>query len=160
MTTARIRPRFQIEIGYDPDGLMEMLRTRLPECPDCTGVSVGRHAELYVTDEERRVWSPWLSVTAEEHSDGSVLQGRFAPHPGVWTLYLFLAFGLGFSLLVGSSLGYAQWAIDRTPWALLSVPLVVLLGGGLYLASIVGQRLGAQQMVHLRAALEKLISDG
>ena len=144
MTTARIRPRFQIEIGYDPDGLMEMLRTRLPECPDCTGVSVGRHAELYVTDEERRVWSPWLSVTAEEHSDGSVLQGRFAPHPGVWTLYLFLAFGLGFSLLVGSSLGYAQWAIDRTPWALLSVPLVVLLGGGLYLASIVGQRLGGE----------------
>lgn len=73
--------------------------------------------------------------------------------------YLFLAFGLGFALLVGSTWGYAQWVIERTPWALLSIPLVLFLGGGLFLASIVGQRLGAEQMEHLRAALEKLISD-
>ena len=138
---------------------MEKVRDRLSTCPDCTGVSVGRHAELFVADEVRRVWSPWLSLTAERSSNGSVLQGRFAPHPGVWTLYLFLAFGLGFALLVGTTWGYAQWAIERTPWALLSVPLVLLFGSGLYLASIVGQRLGAEQMVELRATLEELISN-
>ena len=156
---AEVRPRFQIGIASDPDALMEKVRDRLSTCPDCTGVSVGRHAELFVTDEARRVWSPWLSITAEKCSDGSVLRGRFAPHPGVWTLYLFLAFGLGFTLLVGTTLGYAQWAIERTPWALLSVPLVLLLGGGLYLASIVGQRLGAEQMDQLRSTLGELISD-
>lgn len=159
MTTPRIRPRFQIEVADDPDALMELLRARLPECPDCTGVSVGCHAELFVTDDERRVWSPCLSVSAEKHAEGSVLRGRFAPLPDVWTLYLFLAFGLGFALLVGTTWGYAQWAIERTPWALLSVPLVVALGAGLYLASIVGQRLGAEQMMHLRSALENLIAD-
>ena len=138
---------------------MKKVRDKLSTCPDCTGVSVGRHAELFVADEVRRVWSPWLSITAERGSKGSVLRGRFAPHPGVWTLYLFLAFGLGFALLVGTTWGYAQWAIERTPWALLSVPLVLLLGSGLYLASIVGQRLGAEQMDQLRATLEGLISD-
>lgn len=138
---------------------MENVRDRLSTCPDCTGVSVGRHAELFVADEVRRVWSPWLSITAERSSNGSVLRGRFAPHPGVWTLYLFLAFGLGFALLVGTTWGYAQWAIERTPWALLCVPLVLLFGGGLYLASIVGQRLGAEQMEQLRTTLEGLISD-
>lgn len=156
---AEVRPRFQIEIASDPDTLMKKVRERLSTCPDCTGVSVGRHAELFVPDKERRVWSPWLSITAERRPDGSVLQGRFAPHPSVWTLYLFLAFGLGFALLVGTSWGYAQWAIERTPWALLCVPLVLLFGSGLYLASIVGQRLGAEQMDHLRATLEQLISD-
>jgi hypothetical protein len=156
---AEVRPRFQIEIDTNPDALMEKVRDRLSTCRNCTGVSVGRHAELFVVDAERRVWSPWLSITVEELSDGALLQGRFAPHPGVWTLYLFIAFGLGFALLVGTTWGYAQWAIERTPWALLSVPLIVVLGCALYLASIVGQRLGAEQMDQLRATLEDLISD-
>ena len=159
MTTPRVRPRFQIEIDCDPDALMDKVRHQLSTCNECTGVSVGRHAELFVTAEERRVWSPWLSITAEGQSGGSVLRGRFAPHPSVWTLYLFLAFGLGFALLVGTTWGYAQWAIDRTPLALLSVPLVLLLGGGLYLASLVGQRLGAEQMAHLQRTVEEMVRD-
>ncbi len=154
-----MRPRFEMAIDSDPDALMERVRNRLSNCPDCTGVSVGRHAELFVADEQRRLWSPWLSVTAEPHADGSMLRGRYAPHPAVWTLYLFLAFGLGFALLVGITLGYAQWAIERAPWALLSVPLIVVFGCALYLASIIGQRLGAEQMDQLKATLEELISD-
>jgi hypothetical protein len=109
-----------------------------------------------VPDSERRLWSPWLSVTADECVGGSLVKGRFAPHPNVWTLYLFLAFGLGFALLVGTTWGYAQWATERTPWALLSVPLVIALGVLLYVASQIGQKLGGEQMDHLRDALEVL----
>ena len=158
MTAPRVRPRFELEIGTDPDQLMERLRERLPECPRCTGVSVGRHAELFVPEIERRVWSPWLSVTAHADAEGSRLRGRFSPHPNVWTFYLFLAFGLGFALLVGTTWGYAQWATEKTPWALVAVPVVMVLGGALYYASQIGQRLGRQQMEHLRGALEELIS--
>jgi len=86
-----------------------------------------------------------------------VLRGRFAPHPNVWTFYLFLSFALGFALLVGTTWGYAQWATETTPWALIVVPLVIVLGGALYVASQIGQRLGAEQMIQLRAALEELI---
>ena len=157
MSTASVRPRFEIEADLDADALMELLRGRLPHCPHCTGVSVGRHAELFVPDADRRLWSPWLSVTADDRGNGSLLRGRFAPHPNVWTLYLFLAFGLGFTLLVGTTWGYAQWATERTPWALLSVPIVTVLGTLLYLASHVGQRLGGDQMDHLRSALDELI---
>lgn len=157
MSTASVRPRFEIEADLDADALMELLRGRLPQCPHCTGVSVGRHAELFVPDADRRLWSPWLSVTADDRGNGSLLRGRFAPHPNVWTLYLFLAFGLGFTLLVGTTWGYAQWATERTPWALLSVPIVTVLGTLLYLASQVGQKLGGDQMDHLRSALDELI---
>jgi len=95
MTTPRVRPRFELELPDDPDAVMVRLRGRLSECPNCTGVSVGRHAELFVPQSERRVWSPWLSVTAEAARDGgSLVRGRFAPQPQVWTLYMFLAFGL------------------------------------------------------------------
>jgi hypothetical protein len=160
VTAPRIRPKFEIEVAADPDTLMETVRHNLARCPRCTGVSVGRHAELFVPLEERRVWSPWLSVTAFERDGRTFLMGRFAPHPHVWTLYMFLAFGLGFALLVGLSWGYAQWVLEQPPWALLSLPVVVILGGGLYGASVVGQSLGAEQMVQLRDALDELCQPG
>ena len=158
MTAPRVRPRFELELADDPDRVMEKLRERLPECPNCTGVSVGRHAELFVPEAEQRVWSPWLSVTAEEADEGgAVVRGRFAPHPHVWTLYMFLSFALGFSLLVGLTWGYAQWAMDQTPWALLSLPLGAVLGVALYLVSLTGQKLGSDQIEHLEEALVELI---
>ncbi|MEE4273514.1 MAG: hypothetical protein V2I67_17705 [Thermoanaerobaculales bacterium] len=161
-TAPRIRPRVEVELDEDPDRVMERLRSRLHGCPRCTGVSVGRHAELFVPEDEQRVWSPWLSVTAEPAAEGggSRVWGRFAPHPHVWTLYMFLAFGLGFALLVGATWGYAQWAMERTPWALLSLPMGLILGGALYLVSLVGQRLGAEQIERLEAALHELVERG
>jgi len=158
MAKPLIRPTFEIEIGLDPAIVMENLRQRLPRCPRCTGMSVGLHAELFVPESERRVWSPWLSVTARASDRGTTMRGRFAPHPSIWTLYLFLAFGLGFSLLVGLTWGYAQWAMESTPWALASAVLVFALASALYGISLLGQRLGASQMVQLHTALEDLVS--
>ena len=61
-------------------------------------------------------------------------------------------------LLVFASWGYAQWAMDVTPWAFYVVPVIVLLAVLLFAVSLVGQRLGAEQMQDLRATLESLIS--
>ena len=157
MSAPRVRPRFEIEVAGDPDDLMQRLRERLPGCPNCTGCSVGRHAELFVPEAERRLWSPYLSVTAYERNGGSMLRGRFAPHPSLWTFYLFLAFAAGFAILVGTAWGYAQWATEATPWALTIVAAALVLGAALCLASQIGQRLGAEQMTRLRAALEEPI---
>ncbi len=158
MPNPQVRPSFDIEVDLDPTLLMQRLRRRLPQCTGCVGISVGPHAELFVPENERRVWSPWLSVTVREGGRGAVVRGRFAPHPNIWTLYLFLAFGLGFALLVGLTWGYAQWAMETTPWALVSAPLGALAMGALYGISLIGQRLGASQMGQLRAALYELIS--
>jgi hypothetical protein len=155
----QVRPTFELELTDEPDEVTRRLRRRLADCPRCTGTSVGRHAELFVPEAERRVWSPWLSVTTETAADGgSIVRGRFAPHPHVWTLYMFLAFGLGFGLLVGAAWGYAQWAMGEAPWALVSLPLGLLLAGGLYLVSLTGQRLGAGQIDHLADALTELVA--
>ncbi len=157
MTIRKIRPNFELPATDDKQVVMNRLRDRLDECPLCTGVSVGRHVELFIPEDERRIWSPWLSVSAEDSKNGSTLRGRFGPHPHVWTWYLFCAFGLGFACLVGLSLGYAQWAIERTPWALFLVPACLLAGASLYAVSLLGQRLGADHMLLLRHALEVLV---
>ena len=70
----------ELELADDPDRVMEKLREKLPECPNCTGVSVGRHAELFVPEDQQRVWSPWLSVTAPE--DTVITDPGAEPLPG------------------------------------------------------------------------------
>ncbi len=159
MTTPNIRPHFDFEFQETPDAVMARLRERLPRCPRCTGVSKGSHAELFVPTSERKIWSPWLSVTAETDHYQTILRGRFAPHPSVWTWYLFCSFALAFGLLVGLSLAYAQWATETAPWGLVSIPICLLLGGMLFLASQIGQRLGADQMHHLKSALGELTEE-
>ncbi len=52
MTTPRIRPAFAIDVDLDPTTVMDRLRLRLPHSPRCTGMSVGRHAELFVPEEK------------------------------------------------------------------------------------------------------------
>ncbi len=157
MNLRRIRPNFALPAADDKQVVMDRLRGRLADCPLCTGVSVGRHVEMFIPEDERRIWSPWLSVSAEDSNEGSTLRGRFGPHPHVWTWYLFCAFGLAFGCLVGVSFGYAQWALERTPWALLSLPFCLLAGAGLYGVSLLGQRLGADHIVRLRHALDVLV---
>ena len=157
MSAPRVRPRFELEIGCDPDRLMEGLRDHLPNCPNCTGVSVGRHAELFVPEADQRLWSPWLSVTADEADEGAVLRGRFAPHPNGGELIPSLQFGLGFALLVGTTWDHSRVKricsyLKKNFNGVLSV-----LGVALYVASQIGQRLGAEQMTQLRAPLEELI---
>jgi hypothetical protein len=71
---------------------------------------------------------------------------------------MFLAFALGFGLLVGTTWGYAQWVMEIHPWALYSVPLVAVLSVLLYGVSMIGQRLGARQMEGLRVTLEGLVA--
>jgi Na+-driven multidrug efflux pump len=66
---------------------------------------------------------------------------------------MFLWFALGFATLVGATWGYAQWATDAIPWAFALIPVAAIGATVLVTASLVGQRLGAQQMVELRSVV-------
>ena len=141
MTAPRVRPRFELELADDPDRVMEKLRERLPECPNCTGVSVGRHAESSCPRTSRG--SGRRGSASPPNRRRTVARGCGAdlrPTPTSGPSTCSSPSASGFSLLVGVTWGYAQWAMDQTPWALLSLPLGIVLGGALYLVSLAGQR--------------------
>ena len=66
MNPPRIRPTFSISLAPDADSAMATLRERLKgtEYEECSR-SMGRCADFFVRDAERRVWSPCLSVQVE-----------------------------------------------------------------------------------------------
>ena len=45
----------------------------------------GRWCEIHLPEEERKVWTPYLSIRADHEPEGSSLFARFAPRPEVWT---------------------------------------------------------------------------
>ncbi len=119
--------------------------------------AAGTTAEFFVPRSERRIWSPHLSIQIERHGEHSTLRGRYSPRPDIWTMVMFCYFFFAFVGLFGAALGYVQWVSQETAWGLWLVPAGLLAIGGLHLMSLIGQRLGAEQMKELRTQLERVM---
>jgi len=154
-----IRPTFSIPLAPDADTAMATLRERLQgtEYAECSR-SRGRCADFFVGEDDRRLWSPYLSVQVEPVPDGSLLRGRFGPHPELWTLFVFAYGTLGFVAVMGFLLGFVQWQSGMAPWGFWGTAAGVP-GLGLLLAvSATGQRLSAHQMQELKERVDTLVA--
>jgi hypothetical protein len=158
MEAPHLRPKFTLELPVEPDYALERIRARLDdsEFRECT-MSAGRCVDLYVDKSERHLWSPHLSVQVETREGGSLLRGRYAPHPEVWTFFVFLYSVVGFATLIGAGFGFGQWVMGMRPWGFVFVPVGLAVIGLLHLASAAGQRLGNDQMQGLREKLDFLV---
>lgn len=158
MNPPRIRPTFSISLAPDADSAMATLRERLKgtEYEECSR-SMGRCADFFVRDAERRVWSPCLSVQVEPAGEGSLLRGRFGPHPELWTLFMFLYAAVGFLAVMGLMLGFVQWQSGMDAWGFWGAYLGFPGLGALYAVSATGQRLSAHQMEALRERIGDLV---
>ncbi len=153
-------PRFAVRVGVPVEVLAA--RAAAGAAAPREGVEVqvaGRHVELFVSEQRRRYWSPWLSVTLEPAGDGETLvRGRFGPHPAVWTLFMsvqmFLAFSFVFAAMAAVSLALARNG-STWPYAVMGGTFVGM--WVMYLGSLLGQRLGHDQMEALHRALDDLL---
>lgn len=158
MTRTRMRPTFAVDLPLQADEAARRLQFQLgmSEFAD-SSMGSGRFADLVVDEPNRRIWSPQLSIQIEDREGGSVLRGRFAPRPDLWTFIMFIYFFMAFLMLFGAALGYVQWTMDDRAWGLVAVPVGGLVILSLHVASRVGQRLGDEQMQELRTRLDDLV---
>jgi hypothetical protein len=119
----------------------------------------GRWAEIHVPHAERRLWSPHLSLRLDEDEDsGCSIFGRFAPHPEVWTCFMFLYVGFAFAAVFGAVFGYVQWASGEAAWGVWLALAGLVVIGLIHGAGALGQRLGQGQMLVLRQELDQLLT--
>lgn len=157
MDMPRVRPTFEVPLNTPPDEAMDVMRRRLgDDFRGCT-MSAGRCMDLFVEEDQRTFWSPHLAVQLETDGPGSRLHGRYAPHPEVWTLFVFLYALFGSVALVGTGWGFSQVVLERRPLGFLLTPVAGLAMAGLYLGARIGQRRTADQMVALRARVDRLL---
>jgi hypothetical protein len=155
---ARLRPTFEVRLPLPADESIERIRRQIAESASrVRALSAGNCADFFIDENERRLWSPYLSVQIQDSDSGSLLRGRFSPRPEIWTFVMFVYFLMVFVILFGVSYGYVQWAIGESPWGLVAVPIAMFVIVLLHTVSLVGQRLSADQSEQLRARLEEIL---
>lgn len=156
-----LRPHFDLVVHQPLEAVLARLEARFADGrPDWVGHLTGPHGQLVVPRSRRHMWSPWLTFDAETHDEGTLLTGRFAPHPSVWTGYMamygmviFTMFGLG-------CFGLSQWLAGEAPTMLWSLPIGVILLALLYGSAFVGQGLTAEQMSAMRVFVQESFDAG
>lgn len=166
---ARLRPTFTVPLKLERSEAIDRICDGLAaSVPASRWLGKGRWAEIHVPGDERRIWSPYLSLrldeldahhraTGQPEGTRSVLFARFAPRAEVWTGFVFLYSVIAFLALLGGIFGYVQWASKESPWGLWALAIGVPILIGLHIASGVGQRLSHDQMVELKSILDPVV---
>ena len=95
---------------------------------------------FYIPKKERKLWSPYLSVTFEGSEEGVIVRGNIGPSEKIWLPFIFLFGCLITSILFLTIYSFVQLNLGHTTNAFpLLIPLILCLGG-LYLFSFLGQR--------------------
>lgn len=151
-----LRPHFDVDLPCPPETALEVLGRRFEESP-WEGDMRGNHVQVMVPKSERHLWSPWLTFEVQCSDSGCRLEGRFAPHPGAWTLYLAGYAIFGFSAIGLAGFGYAQWVAEQPPTALWGLPVCLIGVGLLYGLAFIGQGLTSKQMCAMRAFVKEAV---
>lgn len=156
----RMQPTFRVRV---PGSISEATaRLQSAAASDAHGPHAdagGSCLDFRVAPEERRLWSPHLSVQLTPTDDGVVLFGRFAPRPEVWTFVMMLYFAAAFVAICGLVYGLVQVLLGATPWALAAIPAGLVVVLSLHVISLTGQRLSADQMEALRGRLDHVVRE-
>ncbi|MCF8261703.1 MAG: hypothetical protein K9J12_13075 [Melioribacteraceae bacterium] len=152
----QIRPRFKLETALPPEEIIAKIKTGFSlNNSSITGWVSDRTAHVEVA-EHKTIWSPQLTIYAEEIENGSELRCVIGPNSTVWTTIIFFYAILGMSALLGLMWGASQMTVGQTPLAFWLIPIAIILSSGVFFGAKVGQKLSAGQMVILREFIIKL----
>lgn len=152
-----MRPHFEIPLSDDGSAIFAALKHALAtHGAPFIGDVLDTHAYLRMPRENRSLLSPNLNLQLIQADDGTLLRGRFTPHPSVWMGFMAVFFTLGMIGLAGLMYGLAQLTVDETPWVMLAAPISLALIGFVYGAAFIGQGLVAEEMYEMRAFVEEL----
>ncbi|MBM4393899.1 MAG: hypothetical protein FJ090_22460 [Deltaproteobacteria bacterium] len=130
MQAASLRPQFNVALACPSTLVLERLcdrlargsqnlrRTRVPGGGKTETVRERDFFVLTVPETEQHLWSPWLTVEVSPQDTGSLIHGRFGPHPTVWTgfAFFYLILSVGFLLSLAFTAALAITGGGRGPW--------------------------------------------
>ena len=158
MIDPHLRPRFSYTVRRPAVEILSDMEKILGHSAGfCRGTILGKHVHVKVCKNEVHLWSPELHVDVEEHEDGALIRGLFGPSPSVWTFFVAMYAMVTFLGTVGVLYGFTQYVLDEPTTAFWSAPIALALAGVIYLAGLMGQKLGHDQMDYLRAFLDNSI---
>ena len=121
------------------------------------GYVIKNHGVIRIPQEEQHYWSPQLQFEIHDADEGIQLTGRYMPAPAVWTLFAGFYGVSGFFGCCGTVFGLVQLQLKQPATFLWSFPIALCLLALIYVAAMVGQKLGYDQMLELNEFIKGII---
>ncbi len=156
-----LRPRFKMEFDESQEQLIEKFRDNLKddECKYCSKIVDG-HIVIDVPLAENHFWSPQLNVEIEKVTDKkSIVKGLFGPKPQVWTLFMFIHFGVAITFIGFLMTWYVKYMIkEDTTFSMSMTIFLPVLWFILYFIGRIGKRTGYKQMDELYKFMMQILA--
>ena len=146
-----LKPRFSIELQENKKTVLDHFNEAFDHAQiSLRGKVVGDHVIIDVASSAEHIWSPQLQLELEEQEDGTLVKGLFGPKPQLWTLFMFIHFGVALAFAIFATMLYTDWSLgqDYTLSLVLTIAMPVL-WILFYLFGRWGKKKGYTQMVEL-----------
>lgn len=166
-----LRPAFSVDVAMPSRALitelakqlaagpMSLKRTRRPGGGGESSAGDADHLLLTVPPPHQTFWSPWMTIEISPRGDGAHVHAKFSPHPSVWTGFAFGYLTMTVVLAVSLVAAATTFIVPGGQLWVLWISAAASLGlVGLWLSSVVGQRLAQAQMAELRTTLDHALA--
>lgn len=154
-----LKPRFQIDFRMNADVLLSRISKEIADEKKYNVKLVDNHMVVDVPKKENHYWSPQLHLEIEELTEKeSKIRGLFGPKPQVWTLFMFIHFGVATAFLIFATIAYTNFSLGRN--SVLSIIMLIVLPiiwATLYFIGRLGKSTGKPQMDELKKFTKLLL---
>ena len=159
MSSIRIRPRFKDELPYSLEDFKSLIQKGIDDSDELTGLVSDNYCVLQIRPEERHYWSPRLTLSLDEPTEGNPLlvRGLYGPKPSVWAVFFMSYAALAVLALFVGVIGLSRMMLDQSASILWALPVMGAVALVLYLVAQAGQKVGAEQMFRIHHFYEALV---
>lgn len=155
-----LRPRFKLELKRSSEWALDALESAGKETSQFVITRVDDRVFIKIPKDKQHFWSPQLDLQIWDSEEEEItrLRGLFGPKPAVWTLFMFLHFGVA-----GLFISFAIWAYTNAsleqPFMTQVVVLFLLAIGWfvLYFAGRLGKSAGRKEMLAQYGFMKKAL---
>ena len=158
-----LKPRFVIEHKESKNKILKKFKDAFElGSSNFRGKVVGSHIVIDVAKSDEHFWSPQLQIEIDNSEDGtSIINGLFGPKPTLWTLFMFIHFGIALAFAVFITMFYTDRSLGKN-YSLsliltISMPILWVL---FYIFGRLGKKKGYAQMVGLDAFMRRILDKG
>lgn len=138
----KLRPRYKIEIDkINSSEAKKLLKESISNEKISFEIQANEfYFHIYMPEDERKVWTPYMEVTFEEVEYGTIIRASIGPAARIWLPFNFLYSFLTLSIIFATIYGFIQLNLGYQATMFYSlIPLFITMAG-LYLMSYLGQK--------------------
>lgn len=145
----KLRPKYRIEVdNFNAQDARKVLHEKIKEeKADFEIQSNEYYLHIYMPENERKIWTPYMAITFEEIEPGVIVRANIGPSGKIWLPFWFVYSFLSVAILFVSIYGLTQLSLHHPASILYSLIPMFLIISGMYLASYIGQKKSANCII-------------